>query len=104
MWTVLVGALLFYPPSPILVPPRFSLNSHFKSGDPTRILTVLDHQDILSRSLVFPSNPLRRHDIHIAQVENVDFSEPVVAEMSRTHSAARPKMTWRVMDVTDMSG
>lgn len=38
------------------------------------------------------------------QVENVDFSEPVIAEMRRTHSGARPRMTWRVMDVTDMSG
>lgn len=39
-----------------------------------------------------------------SQIENVDFSQPVVAEMCRTHSTARPRMTWRVMDVTDMSG
>lgn len=38
------------------------------------------------------------------QIENVDFSQPVVAEMCRTHSTARPGMVWRVMDVTDMSG
>lgn len=34
----------------------------------------------------------------------MDFSEPVVAEMSRVNSGVRPNMTWRVMDVTDMSG
>ncbi|CAM9527381.1 unnamed protein product, partial [Hapterophycus canaliculatus] len=44
------------------------------------------------------------YDDGFEAVENVDFSEPVVAEMSRIHSGVRPNMTWRVMDVTDMSG
>ncbi|CAM9263609.1 unnamed protein product [Scytosiphon promiscuus] len=44
------------------------------------------------------------YDDGFESVENVDFSEPVVAEMNRLHSGVRQKMTWRVMDVTDMSG
>ncbi|CAM9416155.1 unnamed protein product, partial [Choristocarpus tenellus] len=42
------------------------------------------------------------YDDGYEDVENVDFSQPVVAEMCRLHVRARPRMTWRVMDVTDM--
>lgn len=41
--------------------------------------------------------------LFLSQIENVDFSQPVVADMCRAHSGVRPRMTWRVMDVTDMS-
>ncbi|CAM9468794.1 unnamed protein product, partial [Laminaria digitata] len=44
------------------------------------------------------------YDDGFEEVENVDFSQPVVAEMCRVHAKARPRMTWRVMDVTDMTG
>ncbi|CAM9523140.1 unnamed protein product [Ectocarpus sp. 13 AM-2016] len=44
------------------------------------------------------------YDDGFEEIENVDFSDPVIAEMHRSHSGVRPKMTWTVMDVTDMSG
>ncbi|CAM9929821.1 unnamed protein product, partial [Ectocarpus fasciculatus] len=44
------------------------------------------------------------YDDGFEEIENVDFSDPVIAEMHRSHSGVRPKMSWTVMDVTDMSG
>lgn len=76
------------------------------------LFVVIDERGMLNVNVSLvaldPMDPwifqMRERVVLFPQVENVDFSQPVVAEMCRAHSKVRPRMSWKVMDVTDMAG
>jgi SAM-dependent methyltransferase len=43
------------------------------------------------------------YDAGYTNIVNIDYSETVIAAMKARHDIARPKMEWRVMDMTDLS-
>ena len=49
-----------------------------------------------------PSSDVCRYDHGCEAITNLDFSKPVIASMMRRNLRLRPKMRWKVGDMTDL--